>query len=602
MSTVEHEFPHDVLTDPERLAAVARSGLLDSAEEEAYDRLTRLASQMLGTPAAVMSVLTADRQFIKSQIGMSGPAATDRETPMSRSFCQYVVRSGSPLSVPDARADPRLHDNPAIEDGTIGYLGVPLRDPDGHVLGAFCAVTPEPRSWTQAELETLNELASLVLTELRLSRTVAVLDQTARALEEAQVVAQVGSWEWDPVADAFHWSRELCRILGVARGPRNRAEYEAFVDPEYRRDLEQRLMTALSTGGRWESEYPMRRPDGSTRMFVSRGQVVTAADGTIAGARGTVQDVTFRHEQEQRFRAAFAQAPVGVAMVGLRGEERGVCLEANAVLERMLGTEPRGLTGVTMTSLLDPTEAAASRDRLARLASGDTDHSEVETCLRHRDGTLVWAWCTGSVVRDPGGAPVYTIAHIVDISDRKRHQAELEYMAHHDPLTGLWNRRRFAEELERTLAHATRYGREGALLSFDLDHFKAVNDQAGHGAGDRVLVAISEALRSELRESDVFARMGGDEFSILLPEASAYQATCVAEKVLRTVHAHGGVPDADLGVTASIGIGCWTAEDPLDFAQAVQRADIAMYDAKSAGGNDYAVYGATGSPRRLPSS
>ena len=594
---MDDPFPHDVLTEPERLAALANSGLLDTPEEEAYDRLTRLASRVLGAPMAAMSLITADRQFHKSHVGFAEEA---RNEPLSHSYCQYVVRSQAPLSVPDAREHPLLGDSPAIDGGVIGYLGVPLHDADRQPLGAFCVASPDRREWTENDLETLTELAAMAMTEMRLKRTVMTLDETARALEEAQVVAQIGSWEWDPVADRFHWSRELCRILGVQQGPRNRAEYEAIVAPEYRQDLEHRLMKARSTGGQWESRYPMHLPDGSTRMFASRGHVILGPDGAIELARGTVQDVTFRYEQEERFRAAFDQAPVGAAMIGLRGAERGICLQANAVLEQMLAAPRGSLVGVAITALVD--EAELSLGQLGRLANGEADRSEVETRLRRRDGAQLWALCTGSVVRDPAGDPHYTIAHIQDISERKRHQAELEYMAHHDPLTGLWNRRRFAEELDRTLAYASRYGRGGALLSFDLDGFKQVNDQAGHGAGDAVLVAISEALRSELRESDVFARLGGDEFSVLLPEATAYQASCVAEKVLRTVHRHGGVPGSDLGVTASIGIGCWTPDEPLDFAQAVLRADMAMYDAKSAGGNDYAVYGATESPRRLPAS
>ena len=117
---------------PPRLAALSRSGLLDSPSEDVFDRATRLASRMLGVPVSLLSVVDGERQFFKAAVGRP---AGERETPLTRSFCQHVVGDDAALRVVDARRDPRVADNLAIEqDGVIAYLGVPVHDPDGHAL------------------------------------------------------------------------------------------------------------------------------------------------------------------------------------------------------------------------------------------------------------------------------------------------------------------------------------------------------------------------------------------------------------------------------------------------------------------------------------
>jgi diguanylate cyclase (GGDEF)-like protein len=155
----------DELGDPQRLAALAERGLVDSPPEVAFDRFTRLVAEVLNVPVALFTLLTPERQLFKSAVGLGEL----RETPLSHSFCRHVVESGAPLEVVDARVHPRVHDNPAIEDfGVIAYLGMPLITADGVRLGALCAIDHEPREWTGRDHGVLEDLAAALMAEVEL--------------------------------------------------------------------------------------------------------------------------------------------------------------------------------------------------------------------------------------------------------------------------------------------------------------------------------------------------------------------------------------------------------------------------------------------------
>jgi len=179
-----------------------------------------------------------------------------------------------------------------------------------------------------------------------------------------------------------------------------------------------------------------------------------------------------------------------------------------------------------------------------------------------------------------------------DLRTLRATTTELRHLADHDPLTGLPNRRRFEQELARHLAHVRRYGPEGALLVLDLDCFKPVNDRFGHAAGDRLLTRVAAVLHERLRATDVIARLGGDEFAVLLPRVDRAGAAVVARSLVETVRA--AVPTADARtVTISVGVLTFEREcqQPATMpASALAAADLAMYDAKAAGGDGFAFY------------
>ena len=183
MSTTRAAALHATLADPARLAALEATALLDTPAEAAFDRLTRLASRLLGAPVALVSLVAEDRQFFKSCIGLPEPWASSRETGLSHSFCQHAVELREPLVISDAREHPLVRDNAAIQDlGVIAYAGIPLVTGDGHVLGSFCVIDHRPRDWRADEIATLRDLAAAALTEIELRAT---LEQAEAARAEA---------------------------------------------------------------------------------------------------------------------------------------------------------------------------------------------------------------------------------------------------------------------------------------------------------------------------------------------------------------------------------------------------------------------------------
>lgn len=295
-------------------------------------------------------------------------------------------------------------------------------------------------------------------------------------------------------------------------------------------------------------------------------------------------------EVEARFRAAFDQAPIGMALVSLSPRDFGRFLQVNPALCAMLGYEEHELRARTYRDVTHPADRSPGEEQVTAMVEGVANGAEVETRYRHRNGQDVWVHVQASAVRDGHGDPLYSVSQIRDITEERQYQQRLRHLADHDPLTGLFNRRRFAEELARVVAYARRYGQPAALLSIDLDRFKYVNDTYGHAVGDELLVRLAATLKRRLRETDVVGRLGGDEFGVLLPHATAQEARETAAALLHEVRTNTSVRAGERSVrlTASIGI---TTIDPADAGapeEILVKADLAMYEAKEDGRDRHA--------------
>jgi diguanylate cyclase (GGDEF)-like protein len=197
---------------------------------------------------------------------------------------------------------------------------------------------------------------------------------------------------------------------------------------------------------------------------------------------------------------------------------------------------------------------------------------------------------TVSPVTDVNGRIVSAAIIARDMTERVRYEERLRHMADHDQLTGLFNRRRFDEELKRELARAGRYAEHSAVLSIDIDNFKGINDSAGHAAGDAVLDHVARVLDEHSRATDVVARLGGDEFAVLLSAVGAPEARTAAEHLLTEIRsapaAYGGRP---FRITASIGVATFESDDAT-AGEVLVNADLAMYAAKTSGRDRVVVY------------
>jgi signal transduction histidine kinase len=191
MSTALPQAVQSRLDSPDRLAAVARLGLLGTPREEAFDRLTRLAARVLGVRGTMVTVTSAEIQFCKSSVGLPEPWATSG-LPLIYGLCPYTVASGEPLLVSDARDDPRFRDNPGVRELDVtAYAGVPLLTTDGQAIGAFCAFDDRPRTWTTEDLRTLEDLAAAAMTEVELRATTAAMRASAATLREEGATLEI---------------------------------------------------------------------------------------------------------------------------------------------------------------------------------------------------------------------------------------------------------------------------------------------------------------------------------------------------------------------------------------------------------------------------
>jgi diguanylate cyclase (GGDEF)-like protein/PAS domain S-box-containing protein len=271
----------------------------------------------------------------------------------------------------------------------------------------------------------------------------------------------------------------------------------------------------------------------------------------------------------------------------------GYFKRVNPAFERTLGYSHKELLERPFVDFVHPGDRETTGEEAGQLAEGG---GTVQFQNRYLDKEGEVHWIEWTSVGVPDEDVIYAVAR--DITDRKLLEQELELLSRSDPLTGVFNRRRFDEALESQLAYARRYGRGGALLIADLDRFKQINDEFGHAAGDEALRAVARVLAANLRQTDMLARdagglvarLGGDEFALLLPEVDAVAAEVVAGRLVEAIAAESlqaGGRELRLGVSIGVATfdenGCPPAKDLL------AAADRAMYVVKAAGGGGASI-------------
>ncbi len=237
-----------------------------------------------------------------------------------------------------------------------------------------------------------------------------------------------------------------------------------------------------------------------------------------------------------------------------------------------------------------PEDLPRARQALADHLSGKQAQYHIECRVRHRDGHHLWLLIRGQAVRDAEGRPGRVHGLLHDISERKRLEERIRHMAQHDPLTGLANRALFSDLLRQAQANARRDEERFAVLLVDLDNFKPVNDQHGHPVGDLMLIEVARRASRCVRGSDIVARIGGDEFVVLLRSVrDATHAVAIAEKVRAALRQPFELDGLHLSISASLGVALYP-DDGEDETTLMRHADQAMYRAKQAGRDGIRVY------------
>jgi diguanylate cyclase (GGDEF)-like protein/PAS domain S-box-containing protein len=314
----------------------------------------------------------------------------------------------------------------------------------------------------------------------------------------------------------------------------------------------------------------------------ARTEEIRAAVGSLKEEieeRQRTEEALF--ESERRFRGLVDSLFDAVITM----DEGGTVLFANAAVASVFGQQPASVVGSSLSELFD---AASARQLIQRLARGVSAPVN-DLSLKTRD--IGGASNDVDITLTPSLGPLGVVQGIVrDVTTRRRYESELLHMASHDFLTGLCNRRRFEEEVERAVAQSLRRESPGAILWFDLDYFKEVNDTLGHRAGDELLVHVAETLSRTVRSESLLARLGGDEFALLLYQADAVEARHAAERVLSEIkNLPFSVGGNVVRTSASVGVVLFP-EHGVEVEELLTRADVAMYRAKEMGRSRWVIY------------
>jgi diguanylate cyclase (GGDEF)-like protein/PAS domain S-box-containing protein len=357
--------------------------------------------------------------------------------------------------------------------------------------------------------------------------------------------------------------------------------------PLVERRLEQHIHRVTET---FESEHRLRNQRNEWVWSLVRGKIVERdADGQPLRLCGTARDVTAERAAEHDRRIAqevIRSMSEAVAVTDLEFR----FLSVNPAFTKMTGWRQDEVAGHSVALINCAQHAAddylAVRDELVR-----SGHWRGEMWQRRKDGDEFLAWIEVSEVRDGSGMRTHFVSVTTDITDRKRTEQELRYLANYDALTGLPNRTLLSERIGHAIIRARRGARKVAVLFLDLDRFKHVNDSMGHAAGDRMLKAAGSRLRQVVREGDAVARLGGDEFTVVLEEiTSGIEAERVAEKIIAAFEEPLELDNGqEVVISPSIGISLYPehGQVPTDL---LKFADTAMYQAKEHGRKTYMVY------------
>jgi diguanylate cyclase (GGDEF)-like protein/PAS domain S-box-containing protein len=275
-----------------------------------------------------------------------------------------------------------------------------------------------------------------------------------------------------------------------------------------------------------------------------------------------------------------------------RTNAQGIVQHVGPGVRRVLGYEPHEIEGRTAESYY-PHSSDRDAFKAEILANGEV--SDFPGQMVRRDGRVIDISISSHALYDHAGNFAGVEGIYRDVTQRKNLERELQRLATTDMLTGMANRRAFLECAESVYAHSLSKGEPLTLLMLDLDHFKSINDRFGHLEGDRALVAFAQAVKSQLRASDVVGRLGGEEFGVLLPLTTINEGLEVAERILASIRAVQLADDTGqpYGITASMGLGAFRQTD-RSLRDALDRADQALYLAKHRGRNQVASLEQTG--------
>jgi diguanylate cyclase (GGDEF)-like protein/PAS domain S-box-containing protein len=442
-----------------------------------------------------------------------------------------------------------------------------------------------------------------VVLSRRMLRESEEFENALRFSEERFNLAVIGSndglWDWDVLTGDIYFSPRSKELAGYADNEIENTP-EAFFALLHPDDLEPALAAAkahIRDDCPYDVEFRVRAKSGEYRWFRARGRSVRNAEGWAVRMAGSVSDIHNNKLAEAQLFGEKERALVTLKSIGdavITTDLRGRVEYFNPVAETLTGwkaEEAEGMPLGNVCRMLDETTRQALPDPLERVGrEGRTAKAATNVLLVRRDGTEIAINESTAAIRDRNGEIAGVVLVLHDVRREREYASQLSYQASHDALTGLINRREFEHRLSLALASARDLKRTHAMLYLDLDQFKIVNDTCGHAAGDELMRQVSMLLQGRLREGDTLARIGGDEFGVILENCSPEHAERIADQLRQTVtDFHFVWHDRSFAIGVSIGL-VLVAEGLLTLADVLSAGDAACYMAKERGRNRVQLY------------
>lgn len=589
---------HTDKMEVERLRRLAEYNVSQTMPEPAFDDVVKLAADIFGVPIAFFCLTEKDIHWFKASIGLDLI-----EVPRSISFCDHALKSDGMLIVADATQDERFLNNPMV----IGrhhirfYAGTVLRDADGFVLGTLALADTVPRNFTEKELQSLQKLGAIIVDRLELKKAQSQLHGMLAVAEEARQTAIADNAKLRQVLECLPnaivvidsenriqlWNKNYEEMFsGISQYLKPGVKYETML----RKSL--RFGMYLVGGDKKSKEAWIRErmrfheQEGATNdLELDDGRWIRYNQHqTIDRKKICVRtDITADKLAGESFRLLFDNNPIPMLIY-----DRATLsyLDVNNAAIQHYGYTKEQFLKMTLVDVRpasDRQKVICYIQKQAGSSNGEIDWGHVTA-----DGRQITVNVFSKPIIYKGQSAA--LVSVVDVTERRKQDAIIQYQAEHDPLTDLPNRRLFLKVLDSALL-TPKNNCATSLLLIDIDNFKSINDTLGHSVGDALIVSVAQKLKNYFGEQALVARLGGDEFAILATNLTQIeQALDVANELIGTFSEPLKVDGNQIQIGISVGISASTDDHIVDSAALLMNADMALYKAKSDGRGVGRVY------------